>query len=856
MTIDAERFRRIEALFHAASALPTVQRAPFLEAECGDDAALRSQLGDLLDGIELKDAGPATELLARASADAVRAPAQRQSGRTIGPWRLVRPLGAGGMGSVFLAERVDGAYRTQVALKMLNPWLRGSAFEQRFARERQILSDLQHPSIAALLDGGVTDDGVPYLVMEFVRGEPITDFAKRHTLDIAQRLRLLLPVCRAVQHAHQNLIVHRDLKPGNILVTDEGMPKLLDFGIAKLLALDEKAQETAAQTRLLTPEYASPEQLQGRVVTTASDVYSLGVVLHELLVGERPIARADGAEITRPSSRALHAASDPGAARLRERRRRSHRLRGDLDTLLLRALAADPDRRYATAAELGDDIERYLRNEPLRARPDTLGYRARKFVRRHRLGVALGSLAVVLIVGAAIVLAVLALRLREERDRSGTERVRAEQQAHIAQRVSGFLEHLFDGANPNQTQGAAPTLRDVLDRGARDVDAQLEDDPVVQARLLVLMADAYRQLGDYGKGIRLAEHAVALRRTRAAADAMELAESIDSLGELRRSNADYADAERLHREALSLRREAVPADPVMIGRSLNNLALTLSQSGHVNDAIPLYEESLALRRAALGDDAAPVLATLVNIGLLRRSLGDYSGAEAAFREVYERRLRLLGEHHVATANAMTHLGHALLSRGAYEQGEDLLRRALQTRRELLGPRSHDVSMGLVELARARRFRGNLAEAESLLRDANAINLELFGADHAETEPAMTALAEVLLEKGDQQGAEKLLKESVRICSANLGPDHPRTAAAQSRLGEALLARGAIADAEPVLRAALAVQRRTLRGDDGQTAYTVFELARIERVRGHRDAADSLLEEASTILAAAPRDYDA
>ncbi len=861
--MDAARFHRVEALFHGVRELPAERRDFFLRAECGDDAQLRAEVERFLAAESSEHSGPATDLLGRAAEQTLADEAASHVGRVIGVWRLVRPLGSGGMGSVFLAERNDGAYRTRVALKMLNPWLRGSAFEQRFALERQILSDLRHASIAALLDGGVTDDGVPYLVMEYVEGEAITQFAQIHNLDIDQRLRLLLPVCRAVQHAHQNLVIHRDLKPGNILVAADGNPKLLDFGIAKLLQSADApdAKTVAEQTRLSTPEYASPEQMGEAAVTTASDVYSLGVILYELLTGQRPPRGNAESVLTpaRPSSAIVRAqAARPARTEFGDaplRKRWSRQLRGDLDTLVLKALAYEPARRYSTPQQLSEDIERYLRHQPLRARPDSLRYRVGKFLRRHRLGVALGAAALCVIVAAAVSLALLAVNLRVERDRSSAAQARAEQEARVAQRVSGFLERLFDGANPNQTQGSAPTLRDVLDRGARDVGEQLKDEPVVQAQLLVLMADAYRQLGEYGKGIAAAERAVELRRARDPVNPAELAESLDSLGELRRSNGDYGTAERLHREALELRRKLVPPDPMMVGRSMNNLALTLSEAGRTEEALPLYEESLALRRRALGDSAAPVLSTLVNIGLLRRALGDYAASEAAFREVYERRKRTLGEEHPATANVMTHLGHALLSRGHVDDAEPLLRRALQVRRKLIGERSPEVSIGLYELARALRYRGDLVQAEALLREAHSIDLEVFGPDNSESEQAIALLGDVLLDKGELIEAERMLRESLRLCRLRLSPDHPRLAAAESHLADALAAQRRYDAAEGLYRDALTIQRTKLRPGNGEIARTLLGLAQLARQRGDVTGARRLAAESAAGFASAPAEYD-
>ena len=859
MSADGARFRRLEALFHAAQALPAERRTGFLRDECADDAALREEVAGMLAAAANVEIGPATGLLGKASEEVLSERTSAQDGRVVGVWRLIGEIGSGGMGNVFLAERTDGVYRAHAALKMLNPWLRGSAFESRFALERQILSDLKHPSIATLLDGGVTGDGIPYLVMEYVEGEPITQFAQTHKLDIGQRMRLLLDVCHAVQHAHQNLVIHRDLKPGNILVANDGRPKLLDFGIAKLLLSVEahRPEETVEQTRLLTPEYASPEQAREQPVTTASDVYSLGVILYQLLVGARP--RRNDADPSmppaRPSGAVMHSsgATTPWEG-TPQQRQWSRQLRGDLDTLVLKALAFEPARRYATAQQLGDDIERYLSSQPLKARPDTLRYRGTKFLRRHRVGVALAAGALVLIVGAAVSLAILAVHLSAERDRSAAAQDRAEYQRKAAERVTLFLSRLFDGANPNPTQGSAPTLRDVLDRGAQEVGEQLKDDPLVQARLLVLMANAYRQLGENPKGIALAERAVALRRAQLPQDPAELAESLDSLGELRRVNADYAQAEQLHREALGLRREMVPADPVMYGRSLNNLALTLYDAGRNADALPLYEESLALRRRALGDSSPPVLSTLVNIGLLRRTLGDYVAAEAAFREVFDRRLQTLGEAHLSTANVMTHLGRTLVSLGRIDEAESLLRRALVVRRKLLGDRSPDVSIGLYELAYAVQQRGDLEQAETLLRESHSIDLQLYGTDHSESAQTSARLGNVLLAKGELDEAERLLRDSLRICQLRLAPDHARIAAGKSYLADVLIARRQPDEAQRLYQDALVIQQRQLRVDHPEVGHSLLGLARAALLHGDPQTASALIAQSDPILRKAPADF--
>ncbi|HET9484818.1 MAG TPA: serine/threonine-protein kinase, partial [Xanthomonadales bacterium] len=700
--VETSRWQRIEALFHDALGMPATARGVFLDHECGTDTELRREVEALLradaEGSEITDA------VAGGARVAAHAPAASLVGRTIGAWRLLETIGSGGMGTVYRAERVDGAFHAVAALKLLNPWLLGSGFERRFELERQILAGLAHPGIAHLLDGGVGGDGVPFLVLELVDGVPITTYARERRLTLEQRLALLLDVCDAVQAAHQNLVVHRDLKPGNILVDREGRPKLLDFGIAKLVATTgDSAGPTAGltgpATRLLTPEYASPEQLRGEAVTTASDVFSLGVVLYELVTGRRPgdDPSRPGWAPPRPSSLILRqdAALPPDAAG-RDARRWARRLRGDLDLVVMKALAPDVAHRYGTVHDFAADIRAVLESRPVTARPGSLRYAARLFVRRNRVAVVLSGVIVAVLVGAALGLGALSLRLRDERDRAALAKTQAEQSARTSQRVAGFLASLFQVADPRQN-GARLTARELLEAGAKRVESELAEEPATLAYLLDVIGGIDRQLGLLDQSRAALERAVEIRRSIHGAGHADTAASLTQLGDVFRMQGDYATAERMQRDVLAIRAKLVPPDPSGVGEAYNNLALTLYDAGRYAEALPLYRRGLALREQADGRHHPQTLVTLINIGMLERDYGDYAAAERDLREVLDARVEQFGRVHVGTANAMAHLARVYELQGRYAEAEALLREAVDARRATLGEDHGVYAFGLGEL---------------------------------------------------------------------------------------------------------------------------------------------------------------
>jgi eukaryotic-like serine/threonine-protein kinase len=565
---SAERWPEIEALLDAALDLPPDARSDFLDRAAPDPVvgAAAARLLQARKRVEHFLERPATWLAASllASTGGTDAGAPLPTPQQVGPYRVVRELGHGGMGAIFLAERADPQLRQRVALKLV----RGVTTEplvRRFLEERQILASLDHPNIARLLDGGITADGLPWFAMEYIEGTAIDRYCDEHGLGIGARLALFLRVCDAVQYAHRNLVVHRDLKPSNILVTDAGWVKLLDFGIAKLLASGgdaAAARLTQSGPPPMTPLYASPEQIRGETVSTATDVYALGVLLYNLLTGQPAyqIANHSPHEIARVILQ--EEAKPPSAVAARASR---GRLRGDLDTIVLTALRKEPERRYATAEQLAADVRRHVEGQPVRARPDTWGYRTGKFVRRHRAGVAAALVFAGLLVGYGVTVTMQANRVARE--------------AAKTERVKEFLVSLFTHAMPAVTKGSDPTASELVERGARRVAVELADQPEIQAEMMMLLGRVYLTMGRYDAAIAQLEPALAIRRRLQPGLSRDAAATAQLLAEALHYQGRFADADTLLREVIEAQQRLFGAESAQVGATLNDLGDLLHTRG-------------------------------------------------------------------------------------------------------------------------------------------------------------------------------------------------------------------------------------------------------------------------------------
>jgi len=684
-------------------------------------------LSSLLDGTAAEFAAPFVRELAQALEPRLNA--------RIGPWRLVAEAGRGGMGTVYLAERDDGQFEQRAALKLVrSPLALDDHLLRRFREERRILAALEHPNIARLLDGGVTPDGVPWFAMEFVSGLPIDEYAHQHGLSIEARLRLALAACEAVQYAHQNLVVHRDLKPSNLLVTDSGQVKLLDFGIARLLDADavDAAATLPTDSRLMTPTYASPEQLRGEAITVASDVFSLGVILYQLLTGRAPNLR-DGRsahEVARAileEEPPLPSSVAPDALR--------RKLRGDLDCIVSMALRKEPHHRYSSVAALADDIRNHLEGRPVRARGPTLLYRTHRLVRRHRLVVLAASITAASLVLGFTAAVVQARRADRERDAARREAVRAEQ-------VASFLVNIFRLADPNVALGDTITIAAALDSAATWLDRDLATAPGARADLAWTLGTIFDALGRTDEHRRMMDSVLAMQEREYGPDDPRLGATLTAVAEAMRGQGQLARSEPLLRRALSLQRADAGGKAWEIDHTLNMLALSLRDQGRLAEAESVLGQALAISRREAAAHPAGLQRTLTNLAHVLLAQGRFAEAERWYREVLVARRDHWGQEHPEVANAMVNLGTAIGRQGRFDEAERLYADGLAMRRRLQGRTHPEVGVDLVGLAGLYRRNGYLDRAAATYQEALAILRATLGDQHPSTRAAADSLAAV------------------------------------------------------------------------------------------------------------------
>lgn len=797
--MSLDRWSRVKPLFEAALERPPEARTAFLAEACDGDDSLRAEVERLL-ALDAEADGFFDTLsrdLQRPAFEGAPPPER------VGPWRVVREVGRGGMGRVLLAERDDGAFEQRVAVKLVESAAPGLV--RRFRRERRILAALDHPNVARLLDGGALPDGRPYLIMEYVEGAPLTAYADAQRLGVDARLRLFLQVCEAVAYAHRALVVHRDLKPSNILVTDAGRVKLLDFGVARLLDDDGEDGLTRTAPRFLTPVYAAPEQVRGDAVTTDTDVYALGVLLYELLTGHRPFdprgrsrhtlerailedepaapstavgwteERAGGGALGAPAPEAVAAARATEPGRLRRR------LRGDLDRIVLKALRKEPERRYGSVEALARDVERHLAGLPVEARPATLGYRAQRFLRRHRAGVAAAAAV------GGILLALGALHTASV----AAERDRAEAAALRAERVSAFLTDLLGrAADPAADTGA---LLRLLEPAVARADSALAADPEAQAAVFYTLGRLYHRAGRPDRAEVLLRRALALRRALDAGPSEEAADVLYALGLLRLRQPDVASAR--FREAAEMRRALLVGDDHDLAWSLLQWARMLPK-GHP-DKQPRFEEALAMLARLHGERSPEVAEGLHEYYVLGFADGTPQDYEAAFREALAIYLENGMERSPHALHAMYNLGLLYEGRGDVEAAFPLFERAIRLGRQVLPPGTSSLNTMTTNYGASLHEQGRLAEADSVLRGIAETTRRALPDSAQAVGHSHYWYGRNLLALGRPEEAEAALRTAAAVYAylAEGGARHRRV---QVELAWALVRRGRYAEAEALL----------------------------------------------------------
>jgi serine/threonine-protein kinase len=785
-----ERWRRIESLLDGA-----LDSNDSLTPESESDPAIRAEAGRLL-GRRDRVAGFLERPALEWARDLFTTPATDSAPRYIGPWRILREAGRGGMATVYVAERDDPQLRHRVAIKVLREGI-GDSQALRFVRERQILLSFEHPSIARLLDGGVTEDGLPWFAMEYVDGVPITRYCEDHRLEVRARLALFLQVCDAVQYAHRKLVIHRDIKPSNLLVTgeeDDAVVKLLDFGIARSLELDpgDGAELTRAGLIPLTPEYASPEQLRGESVSTASDIYQLGVLLYELLSGHRP-HRLGGLPLHEIHRVVCETDVAPPSSVVPARDAR--RLRGDLDDIAGMALRPDADRRYASVDRLAADIRRHLADEPVEARPDTLMYRTGRFIRRHRIGVASATAIFLLLASFAAAMTIQRVRIAHERDR--------------AEQATAFLADLFQVFEPIETRAVVVPVADVLARGVERARSELADQPVLRATILETIAEVYEVRGLHEEAEPLLEEALATQSAELGADHLDVGASLHRMASLAYERGRYAQAESRYREALVIFRRRLDAGALGRIQAESGLALVLRARGDYTTADSLLREVMSAPLVN-ADSSVDAPITLMFLGKLRTRSGDYEEAERLLRESLDRRLALMGREHPAVANSFDALGELMLARGDTDAAESFFLEALSIRDAIYDEDHTDIASGLTYLARAHLDRADAASADTLLRRALPIFRRAFGDESPDVADALEHLAAVHVVRGELDAADTLLHDALAIWRGMpLEPTHDRPATLLLRIGALRMRQDRHEEARSLLEEGLALRQRSL-----------------------------------------------
>ena len=861
--LSAERWRELEPWLDELLEAEPAARKRRLAQIASEDAALAADLEGLLAAHD----DPPTILRGPLEADTPEPPTQAgdpRVGTVVGGYRLVRRLGQGGMATVYLGERADGAFEHRVAVKLVRSDAASEAVLRRLADEQRILARLNHPHIARLFGGGLTDDGQPFILMELVAGTPITHYCDRRRLTVGERLELFGAACEAVEYAHGNLVVHRDLKPSNILVSDDGEVKLLDFGIAKVVQPEagssaEKGTVTSLYGHPMTPEFAAPEQFEGGPITTATDVYALGVVLYELLTGRRPhgggllphqlamsvleteperpssaVRRAPAEAATAPSSEDPVVAA--AAARSATPARLAARLRGDLDTIVLTALRRDPARRYGAVGNLRDDLERHRQLLPIRARPESVGYLASRFVRRHAVVVALAGLVLASLVGG------LTASLASQRA--------ARREAATAERVSQFLVDLFRTPDPTFGGGGSMTAAQLLDEAATRLDGDLTTQPEIRARLLQTIGESYQGIGVFDRAEPMMTASIALLTEAEGADHPDTIAARNALAGLYRVTGRLAEAGDMYRELLATA-DAGRVPPDVEFTIANDYGVLLGEQGELDRAEALYLRALALHRRLGSLRSQEGARTLSNLGMVRRQQGDLDQAASYLRQALAIQREVLGEPHADVATSLNNLAAVVRRQGDLDEAETLYRAALEQRRQLLGESHPAVAQSLNNVGFVRLQRGDLDGAADFIQRAYETWRAAFDGDHPRLADGLTNLGQIRRRQGRFDEADDLLRRATEMCERLYGTDHPAVAEALQRWAGCRVDAGRVGDAVPLLERALAISRTAAGDGDARTVELAVATARAHHRLGHERRAAAVLRPVATAVAAVP-----
>lgn len=792
--MDRETWQKAENIFIECADLPDDERSRLLEQRCGDDGTLKRLVLDLFRGDTSED--KVRDLVSAAAGDLNESEVDPWIDTTVGAYTVEKRIAEGGMGIVFLARRSDQQFEHQVAIKLLPARFATDAMRRRFRGERQILASLQHPNIAMLLDGGETDDGVPYLVMEYVPGLPIDEFCRQHDYSLKQRMALFTDVCSAVHFAHTNLVVHRDIKPSNVLITNDGTVKLLDFGIAKLLdaagSLDDPAL-TRDGSRLYTPRHASPEQIRGEAITTATDVYALGLMLYELLTGTYPydiVSSASAREIE-----TIIAAESPPPPSGRAEAGVAKYIRGDLDTIVLKCLRKRPEARYQSVAGLADELRRVLENRPILARPPTAAYLLARYWRRNRIA-ATGIVATV----TALVIGIIATTVGFIQAREAERQAMIE--ARNAEAISGFLVSLLNESDPNISVGKERSVRELLDSSRDRVEQELSDSPLIQARVFATLSTVYKGLADYAEAEAMQSRAVALAEEYAASDLVLHAQLRNDLGDIYRIRAKHQEAATMIAAALAAFESSGTPINAQWADALSNLGLVLDDMDERDLGQTRLEASLHMRQQLFDVPHADIALSLHNLAWHFSRSDDLALAQQYASEAVAMREAVYGEVHPRVASSSSLLARIYQARGDLDAAERMARKSVAIALQIFDGGHPDLSYPMYELASVLHEKGVLREAADLFAQIVDWERASLGEDNHDFAMSLKAHADVLFDLGEYVDAERLFRQSLSIFESLPEGSRRGLHAAMLAVADVLVATGRLDEAEAILGADL------------------------------------------------------
>ncbi len=856
--MENERWRHIEQLYHSALELEESLRADFISHACGGDESLQREVRSLLAQLEGADSfleEPAQEVAAKSLARSFGAAGEngvasaRSFPAAIGRYRIVRVLGEGGMGIVYEAEQEQP--RRSVALKVVKPGLATPERSWRFEHESKALGRLQHPGIAQIYEASTADTGFgqqPYFAMELIRGQSLLSYAEIHHLDTRQRLELAAKVCDAVEHAHQRGLIHRDLKPGNILVDETGQPKILDFGVARVTESDERATRQTDLGQILgTLDYMSPEQVLAdpQEVDTRSDVYSLGVVLYELLSGRLPY---DLSRRQLPEAARTIREEDPASLSSISRS-----CRGDIETIVGKALEKDKARRYSSAAGLAADIRRYLCDEPITARPPSTAYQLQKFARRHRALVA-GTAAVIVVLTAGIIVStVLAIRASRagqlatlERNRALAEKQRADDEAAAARAVNNFLQEdllsqasAYNQARPDSKPDPDLKVRTALDRAAARIQGKFDKQPLVEASIRQTIGMTYLELGVYPEAQRQLERTIQLRRRVLGEDDPGTLTSLRRLATVYLNQGKFAQAEPLYKKVLEVQRRVLGEQHADTLQSMFDLGVVYDGGAKYAQAEPLFTKVLEARRRLLGDDHPDTLESMYRLGSLYQLEGKYAQAEPLVTRSLQGQRRVLGQEHPDTLLSINNLASLYENQHKYAEAESLFIEAFKAERRVLGEEHRNTIFSLNNLAYLYDMQGKYAQAESLYSKVLAVQRRVLGEEHPETLATINNLAILYREEGRNGKAEPLLTMALEMERRTQGEEYPSTLSTTNSLAALYESEGKYAQAESLFAKVLEIRRRVFGPEDRRTLLNMNDLAELYRLQGKYAQAEPL-----------------